>query len=311
MPTATKPSRHDHQDLRIGTMAGKGERTAEYIAAILPHGFESFQINFWQKLPEGKTLKQIAKEVHAVLDQHAQDTGHRAVVSSVAPFGNPLQEASHAAMWKQCIDAAEAFGCDLVCGFAGAMEDRPVDQSMTQYKKVFGPLAKRAADKGVRLAFENCDMGGTWDRPRFNIAHSPRAWEMMFDILPAENVGLEWEPCHQMNSLIDPLPQLKQWINKVFHIHGKDATVNWDILKTHGLRGNKQIVFHRSPGFGDTNWTDLISILRQNNFRGFIDIEGWHDPVYRGDLEMTGQVHSLNYLKQCRGGAFIANPEGF
>jgi hypothetical protein len=30
--------------------------------------------------------------------------------------------------------------------------------------------------------------------------------------------------------------------------------------------------------------------------------------VYRGELEMTGQVHGLNYLKQCRGGTFVANP---
>lgn len=37
---------------------------------------------------------------------------------------------------------------------------------------------------------------------------------------------------------------------------------------------------------------------------GGIDIEGWHDPVYRDDLKMTAQVHGLNYLKQCRGGAF-------
>jgi hypothetical protein len=44
-------------------------------------------------------------------------------------------------------------------------------------------------------------------------------------------------------------------------------------------------------------------------FTGSIDIEGWHDPVYKGDLEMTGQVHALNYLKQCRGGSFIKNPK--
>jgi hypothetical protein len=44
-------------------------------------------------------------------------------------------------------------------------------------------------------------------------------------------------------------------------------------------------------------------------FVGAIDIECWHDPVYRGDLEMTDQVHGLNYLKSCRGGEFIANPK--
>ena len=64
-----------------------------------------------------------------------------------------------------------------------------------------------------------------------------------------------------------------------------------------------------APGFGDSNWTDIITILRQGGFTGSIDIEGWHDPVYRDELEMTGQVCALNYLKQCRGGQFIPNPE--
>ncbi|MCE2939787.1 MAG: hypothetical protein LW819_10890, partial [Fimbriimonadaceae bacterium] len=73
-------------------------------------------------------------------------------------------------------------------------------------------------------------------------------------------------------------------------------------------RCGEYIVIHRTPGFGDTNWTDVISILRKHGWRGSIDIEGWHDPVYRDDLEMTGQVHALNYLKACRGGAFVPNP---
>ncbi|MFX8512193.1 hypothetical protein ABTM04_19950, partial [Acinetobacter baumannii] len=65
------------------------------------------------------------------------------------------------------------------------------------------------------------------------------------------------------------------------------------------------IVWHRTPGFGDTNWTDLITILRMANWKGSIDIEGWHDPVYKDDLEMTGQVHALRYLQNCRGGAYV------
>ena len=31
----------------------------------------------------------------------------------------------------------------------------------------------RAADKGIRLAFENCPMGGDWRRGGYNIAHNP------------------------------------------------------------------------------------------------------------------------------------------
>ena len=46
----------------------------------------------------------------------------------------------------------------------------------------------------------------------------------------------------------------------------------------------------RTPGFGDSDWTRVISELRLAGYTGAIDIEGWHDPVYRDELEMTGQV---------------------
>jgi sugar phosphate isomerase/epimerase len=200
------------------------------------------------------------------------------------------------------------FGADIVSGFTGRLTDQPIDASIPRFQEVFGELTKRAADRGVRIAFENCNMGGNWSTGDWNIAHNPQAWEMMFNAVPAENIGLEWEPCHQMVSLIDPIPQLRKWVDKVFHVHGKDATIAWDIVKEHGIHGPKDFVWHRTPGFGDTKWTDVITILRQAGYQGTIDIEGWHDPVYRDELEMTGQVHALNYLKQCRGGSFVPNP---
>ena len=293
--------------IRIGTLVNAGGRNdpAGYIRQILPYGFESFSIMFWQTLG-GADLKKLAREVNEAL------AGSDAVVSSLGIFGNPLKSDDLAKQnregWRKCIDAARLFGCDIVAGFAGRVEDKPIDESMGAFKKVFGPLAKRAADKGVRLAFENCDMGGTWWRGDWNIAHNPTAWEMMFDAIPSRNVGLEWEPCHQMVSLIDPLPQLRKWVKKIFHVHGKDATILWDVVREHGVHGPHPFAFHRTPGFGDSNWADIISELRRGGFVGSIDIEGWHDPVYRGDLEMTGQVAGLDYLKRCRGGAYVPNP---
>lgn len=152
-------------------------------------------------------------------------------------------------------------------------------------------------------------MGGTWHDGDWNIAHNPTSWEMMFNAIPSDNIGLQWEPCHQMVSLIDPIPQLRKWVGKIFNVHGKDATIAWDIVKEYGIHGPIEFVWHRTPGFGDSNWTDIISILRQNNYQGSIDIEGFHDPVYRDIWEMTGQVHGLNYLKTCRGGNFVPNPK--
>jgi len=291
-----------HEDLRIGTMVPNGK--PEYLAQIVRHGFESFEFNWWQHVGD-VDFKKLAEDTRRVLD----DAGTGAIVSCIGVYGNPLVDKQTAKDWARLIDAAKLFDCDLVVGFAGRVVDKPIPDSMKTFAKVFGPLAKRAADKGVRLAFENCDMGGTWQTGDWNIAHAPTAWEMIFDAIPSKNVGLEWEPCHQIGSLIDPLPQLRKYAHKVFHLHGKDATILWDVVREFGIRSGKTFCHHRTPGFGDTNWTDIISILRMAKFKGAIDIEGWHDPVYRGDLEMTGQVHGLKYLQHCRGGDFVENPK--
>ena len=203
-------------------------------------------------------------------------------------------------------------GLDLVLG----------PREIGRFKEVWTPLAELAKAKGVRIAFENCNMGGTWQSGDWNIAHNPLAWELMFDAIPLDNLGLEWEPCHQMVALIDPIPQLQEWVKRIYHLHGKDATIDWPRIRKYGIfsafhediaiktarQVNRPFAFHRTPGFGDSDWTRIITELRLGGFKGSIDIEGWHDPVYRGDLEMTGQVKGLLYLKQCRG-AFVPNPK--
>ena len=294
-----------NEGIRIGTLVNKGEKNPEYISQIVGHGFESFQIMIWKTLG-GVDLTKLAGRVNEVLD------GTGAIISSLGVFGNPLETGEEDLEtlrgWEQAIDHAHLFGTDLVCGFTGRLRGKSIPDSIPRFKEVWGELARRAAAKGVRLAFENCDMGGTWKTGDWNIAHSPDAWKMMFDAVPTDNIGLEWEPCHQMVSLIDPIPQLREWMPKVFHVHGKDATIRWDVVKKRGIHGPEQFVFHRTPGFGDSNWTDIITILHQGGYQGTIDIEGWHDPVYKGELEMMGQVRGLNYLKDCRGGSFVVNP---
>jgi len=230
-------------------------------------------------------------------------------VSSIGVFGNPLEEGEVdrgvLAAWETVIDNAHLFGASTVSGFTGRLRGKKLTDSLPRFREVWGPLAKRAADKGVRIAFENCAMDGNWATGDWNIAHNPDAWELMFNELPDDNLGLEWEPCHQLVYLIDPLPQIRKWAHKFFHVHGKDATVRWEVIREHGIFGKEKFVFMRTPGFGDSNWVDVISELRLAGCSGSIDIEGWHDPVYRDALEMTGQVRALNYLKTARGGDFV------
>ncbi|TGT40893.1 sugar phosphate isomerase/epimerase [Mesorhizobium sp. M8A.F.Ca.ET.165.01.1.1] len=294
-------------DIRIGTMVRANlDDPAAYIKAILPLGFESIQPFFWQTLG-GKDLPRLAGQIREAIG----DTD--VTVSSIGVFGNPLEggdvDRGVLQAWETVIDNAHLFGASMVCGFTGRLRGKPLTDSLPRFREVWGPLARRATDKGVRIAFENCAMDGNWAAGDWNIAHNPDAWELMFNELPDDNLGLEWEPCHQLVYLIDPMPQIRKWAPRIFHVHGKDATVRWDVIREHGVFGRLPFVQMRTPGFGDSDWTRVISELRLAGYKGAIDIEGWHDPVYRGDLEITGQARALEYLKLCRGGAsYLPNP---
>jgi len=298
---------HAHDDIRIGTLVPAHDRTAEVIRQLLPHGFESFQVSFGRSVGAADVAG-IAAAVRRVLGAWSgAATEPPPRVSGLGVYGNPLTSPETVRDWERLIDAAAEFGCDVVSGFAGRVPGRPVPESFGRFGEIFRPLAARAEDRGVRLAFENCPGFGTWETGDRNIAHAPRAWEAMFAEVTSPVVGLEWEPCHQLVCLVDPLPQLRRWAARIWHIHGKDATIHWDVIREHGIKGGVAYAHHRTPGFGDTNWTDLIGTLRLAGWRGSIDIEGFHDPVYRDALETTGQVAALGYLKACRGGPFVPN----
>jgi len=291
------------RDIRIGTLV---KASGAYVKAIIPHGFECIQPTWWQHL-DTNDLPTLAKQIKEAIGD-AEVT-----IPSIGIYGNPLgpSESNQRTLQgvKDLIEHAPKFGTGIVACFAGRVPGTSIPESLAAFKKFWGEMARRAADNGLKIAFEACAMGGNWKSGDWNIAHTPDAWEMMFNELPNENLGLEWEPCHQQIYLIDPLPQIRKWAKKIFHIHGKDATVRWDVVREHGVHGKEEYVYMRHPGFGDANWTDIISELRRQKWTGAIDIEGWHDAAYGGELEMTGQIASMQYLKRCRGGEkFVPNP---
>src|SRR5690349_14559463 len=114
------------QTIRIGTLVNGNANTANYIRQILPYGFESFSITFWQTI--GNTdLKRLADEVKAALG----DSG--AIISSVSIFGNPLEttpiDCETLRGWETLIDNVHLFGADMVTGFTGRLRNQPIDKS--------------------------------------------------------------------------------------------------------------------------------------------------------------------------------------
>ena len=95
-----------HADIRIGTLVS-AKTGANYIKQIIPHGFESFSITFWQEIGNISVPK-LAAEVREALE------GHDIKISTVSMFGNPLEsgelDKKTVAGWKTLIDNAHLFG---------------------------------------------------------------------------------------------------------------------------------------------------------------------------------------------------------
>lgn len=287
-------------DILIGTIIPAG-KSVKLIEQLNPKGFECYEIDF-TNIDDFGNLKERAKEISDALD------GRK--VSALGLYGNTIYDEAVRKKLELLIKNAEFFNCNTIGIFAGADPGKSVPDNIPIFKEVFTPLAKLAEVHGVKLGFENC--GGGWRGGSYNIAFCPDSWELMFNAVESDALGLEWEPAHQLMALADPIPQLRKWAEKVVHIHGKDATVAWDILREYGVNSNKKYVWNRTPGFGDSNWADIFTILLQSGFKGAADIEGYHDAVHYDDMEWTSQLTALEYLKKCRGGIeFFEGPKEY
>jgi len=221
-------------------------------------------------------------------------------VSAVGSYPNnldpdPVKRAANVAHMERLMRVAELFGINTICTFAGRIPDKDIPDNIPAFKEVFGPLAKKLEDRGLRLAFENCPMFHYFPFRGVNIAYTPRAWDLMFDAVPSPALGLEYDPSHLICLLMDYIEIVYRYGKKIFHVHAKDAEVVERNVKLNGIL-EPGAVRHRTPGMGQVDWPLLISALRENGYSGNLDIEGRHDPIFHGKNEEEGLRISYNCL---------------
>jgi len=286
-------------DIRIGTLI-PADKAVSMIRQLNPKGFESYQLNFYKSV-QTLDFNEYARAVREAAEDRPLAFGL---------YGNTIQDPEVRAAIEKLIRSAPLLDCRVIGLFAGADPKKTVPENIPGFRAVFEPLVRMAEANGVKLALEGC--GGGWNGSSGNIAFCADAWELIFDAVPSEALGLEWEPCHALECLADPISQLRRWAPRVTHLHGKDGTVARDVLQQYGFNGGHPFMWDRTPGFGDTNWADVFTILLQAGFAGSCDIEGYHDPVHYDDMEWTAQLTALNYLKNCRGGQeYFRGPEEY
>ena len=184
---------------------------------------------------------------------------------------------------RGAINLAKRMRVPVVAGFVGKLESHPTDNlaSIPRFKEVWTDHVKYAEDNGVKIAIEHCPMGRNHLPPGGNnFLSTPEAWEAAFSEIDSEYFGLEWDPSHLICQFIDPIENLRMFGSKVNHVHAKDAHVNRDLLSKYGVYDGR-VIEHCMPGLGDSNWGLVIKELVRQGYTHDINIEGWHDAVYR------------------------------
>ncbi len=213
-----------------------------------------------------------------------------------ALYKNPLdpkQTEYSRQVFHRAIDVAALIGVKTVSGFPGAVIETEINERggnpvyksfenhMPQLLSFWMPIVSYAADHGVRIAFEHCPQGA-WHLPimGYNMLSQPAMWERFFNAIRSENVGIEWDASHLICQMIDPIENIRRFGSRIFHVHAKDAYVNRHLLEVYGIC-HPGVIEHRVVGMGQSNWAEIVHALLRAGYDSDLNIEGWHDPVFR------------------------------
>jgi len=172
---------------------------------------------------------------------------------------------------------------------------KSLEDNVAAYKEVFSPVSDLAAEKGIRIGFENWP-GGHPFGDGANLPITPRAWELMFKILPSDFIGLEFDPSHLMWQWIDPYQAAKDFSKHMFMVHLKDTEIFYENLRKVGNHGRGWWTY-RLPGFGELNWHKFFTILYEAGYNGNMVIEH-EDPVFDRERRNEGFMLSGNFLRK-------------
>lgn len=213
---------------------------------------------------------------------------HNVVISSLAWYTNMTDVSRRGEIaqdFRRLIDAAHKLGVGVVCTLAGmpvAGKDK-IKTIEEDCAEVFPSLVEYAASRGVKIALENwfatCLQG---------LAH----FDKMFEVIPHENFGLNFDPSHLVHQQIDYIAAVERYANRIFHTHAKDTEIRDDKLR---YLGNQMGGWWRYviPGFGRVKWGEYIACLRRNGYNGVLSIE--HEDGALGREE--GFIKGKNYLR--------------
>jgi sugar phosphate isomerase/epimerase len=299
-----------------------------YVSAILPDlsleeifstasdiGYECVEVMCW---PQGKATRRYAGITHinvAELDDTAiasiaeLSVKYGVAISGLGYYPNALScdaaEAEQAVEHiKSVITATSMLGLTRMNTFIGRDWTKSVDDNWPRFLETWTPIIRHAEDQGVKVGIENCPMLFTEDEwpGGKNLAGSPAIWRRMFSDIPSDNFGLNYDPSHLVFQHMDYLKPMREFSDKLFHVHAKDVRVDQHLLDDLGILAHPNLYhFPKLPGMGDVNWGKFFSVLTSVGYAGPVCVEV-EDRAYEGSVDecklALQQSHTFlrNYL---------------
>lgn len=227
-------------------------------------------------------------------------------ISGLGYYPNPLtpvrEEAEVSiAHIRRVIAAAEILGIRQMNTFVGRDWTRSVDDNWPKFLEVWRPLIRYAEEHGVRVGIENCPMSFSKDEwpGGKNLATTPAIWTRMFNDIPSDCFGLNYDPSHMVWQQMDYLAPLREFSSRLFHLHAKDVRIDREKLNHVGIMAHP-LEFHtpKLPGLGEVDWGRFCSVLSDSGYSGPICVEV-EDRSFEGSLELrkTSLHQSCRYLR--------------
>ena len=283
----------------------------EMIDTISEIGYECVEVACW---PQGKAERRYAGVSHIDAERVLEDDTYakhildyaakkNVEISSLAYYPNTMDgdmEKREAAVehLKNLIRASAKLGVNLVTTFIGRDQTKNVEENLELVKEIWPPIIKLAEEQGVKVAIENCPMlfgPDQWPGGQ-NLMTTPAIWKKVFEILPSDNLGINYDPSHFVWQMIDYIKPIYEFQDKIFHVHYKDIKIYPDKLNQVGIMAYPlDFMSPKLPGYGDVDWGKYVSALTDIGYDGYTCIEV-EDKFFEGTQEKV--LDSLRLSKR-------------
>lgn len=278
-------------------------------------GFECVEVACW---PQGKAERRYAGVSHIDVDKVLENDEYanhilnyskekNIEISSLAYYpntmdGNLEKRAFAVEHLMNVIRASKKLGVGMVTTFIGRDQEKTVEENLGLVKEVWSPIIKLAEECQVKVAIENCPMlfgPDQWPGGQ-NLMTTPAIWREVFEILPSDYLGLNYDPSHFVWQMIDYIKPIYEFKDKIFHVHYKDIKLYKDKLDEVGIMAYPlKFMSPKLPGLGDVDWGKYVSALTDIKYDGYTCIE-IEDKAFEGSAEkiLDSLRLSKRYMEQ-------------